>query len=99
VAETTPWWADVRMGDHWGPQVAHLLHHAAPLAGTAGRRRVGDLLGAMTRSQAAAGTLAPALVHGCQVPRSSWSGRFPCSPLPVPDVPRTPIALEQFFGA
>jgi hypothetical protein len=100
VAETAPWWADVRVGDHWGPQVAHILHHAAPLAalaGTAGRRRVGGLRGAMTHSQAAAGALAPALVHGRQVPRSSWSGRFPCSPLP--EVPRTPNALEQFFGA
>ncbi len=41
VAETAPWWANVRVGEHWGPQVAHILHHAAPLAalaGTAGRR-------------------------------------------------------------
>jgi hypothetical protein len=55
------------------------------------------LLGAMTRYQAAAGTLAPALVHFQKVTRSYWPGLFAC--YTVPELPRTNNDLEQFFGA
>jgi hypothetical protein len=55
------------------------------------------LLGAMTRCQAAAGTLAPALEHFRKVTRNDWPGLFSCST--VPDLPRTNNDLEQFFGA
>ena len=61
------------------------------------QRRLGGLLGAMTRHPAAAGTLAPALGHFRKVTRSDWPGLFPCST--VPDLPRTNHDLEQFFGA
>jgi hypothetical protein len=51
----------------------------------------------MTRHQAAAGTLAPALEHFRKVTRSDWPGLFSCST--VPELPRTNNDLEQFFGA
>ena len=63
LAETAPLWADVRVGYHWVQQVADILRNEAQRVGTAVRRRLGGLLGAMTRYQDAAGTLAPALVH------------------------------------
>lgn len=94
---TAPLWSDVRVGYHWVEQVADILRNEAQLAGTAIRRRLGGLLGAMTRYQAAAGTLAPALVHVRKVTRSYWPGLFPCYTLP--DLPRTNNDLEQFFGA
>ena len=55
------------------------------------------MLGAMTRDRAAAGTLAPALVHFLKVSRSYWPGLFHC--YEVPDLPRTNNDLEQCFGA
>src|SRR5262249_16908860 len=55
------------------------------------------LLGALTRHQATAGTLAPALAHFRKVSRSYWPGLFHC--YTVPELPRTNNALEQFFGA
>jgi len=61
------------------------------------QRRLGGLLGAMTRHQAAAGTLAPALGHFRTVTRSDWPGLFPC--YTVPNLPRTNNDLAQFFGA
>ena len=97
LKETAPLWTDVRMGYHWVQQAAHILRNEAQLAGTAVRRRLGGLLGAMTQYQAAAGTLAPALVHFRKVTRSYWPGLFPCYTLP--DLPRTNNDLEQFFGA
>src|SRR5712691_11559624 len=51
----------------------------------------------MTRHQAAAGTLAPALGHFRKVTRSDWPGLCSCSM--VPDLPRPHSDLEQFFGA
>jgi hypothetical protein len=51
----------------------------------------------MTRHQAAAGTLAPALEHFRQVTRSYWPGLFHCDR--VPALPPTKNALEQCFGA
>ena len=97
LEETAPLWADVRVGYHWVQQVADSLRNEAQRVGPAVRRRVGGLLGAMTRYQDAAGTLAPALVHFRKVTRSYWPGLFPCYTLP--DLPRTNNDLEQFFGA
>jgi hypothetical protein len=51
----------------------------------------------MTRYQAAAGTLAPALVPFRKGTRSDWPGLFAC--YTVPELPRTNKDLEQFFGA
>jgi len=97
LQETAPLWSDVRCGYRWVYQVAHLLGNEAQLAGTAIRRRLSGLLGAMTRYQSAAGTLAPALVHFRKVTRSYWPGLFPC--YAIPELPRTNNDLEQFFGA
>jgi hypothetical protein len=97
LTETAPLWPDVRVGYHWVQQVADILRNEAQLAATAVRRRLGGLLGAMTRYQGAAGTLASALVHFRKVTRSYWPGLFPCYTLP--ELPRTNNDLEQFFGA
>ena len=61
------------------------------------QRRLGGLLGAMTRYQAAPAVLAPALVHFRKVTRRYWPGLFAC--YTVPDLSRTNNDLEQFFGA
>lgn len=94
---TAPLWTDVRVGYRWVHQAAHILGNAPQLAGTAVKRRLGGLLGAMTRHQTAAGTLTPALEHFRKVTRSYWPGLFPC--YTIPDLPRTNNDLEQFFGA
>src|SRR4029434_7295311 len=47
--------------------------------------------------RAAAGALAPALVHFLKVSRSYWPGLFHC--YEVSDLPRTNNDLEQSFGA
>lgn len=97
LEETAALWPDVRVGYHWVQQVADILRNEAQLAATAVRRRLGGLLGAMTRYQDAAGTLTSALGHFRKVTRSYWPGLFPCSTLP--ELPRTNNDLEQFFGA
>ena len=97
LEETAAIWSDARVGYHWVQQAADILRNEAQLAATAVRRRLSGLLGAMTRYQAAAGTLAPALVHFRKVTRSYWPGLFPC--YTVPELPRTNNDLEQFFGA
>lgn len=85
------------MGSHWVHQAAHILSNQEQHEASTGQRRLGGLLGAMTRHQAAAGTLAPALGHFWKVTRSYWPGLFACST--VPELPRTNNDLEQFFGA
>jgi hypothetical protein len=96
LEETAAFWADVRVGYHWVQRVADILRNEAQLATTAVQRRLGGLLGAMTRYQDAAGTLASALVHFRKVTRSYWPGLFPCYTLS--ELPRTNNDLEQFFG-
>jgi hypothetical protein len=85
------------VGEHWVPQAAHILSHQEQPEASTVQRRLGGLLGARTRHQAAAGTLAPALGHFRKVTRSYWPGLFACST--VPALPRTNTDLEQFFGA
>ena len=97
LMDTADLWPDVRVGYRWGHQAAHILSNQDQHETLTGQRRLGGLLGAMTRHQAAAGTLASALGHFRKVTRSSWPGLFPC--YTVPDLPRTNNDLEQFFGA
>ena len=97
LVDTAHLWPDVRVGFRWLHQAAHILSNQDQREALTVQRRLGGLLGAMTRPQAAAGTLAPALGHFRKVPRSSWPGLFPCST--VPALPRTNKGLEQFFGA
>jgi hypothetical protein len=97
LRDTADLWPDVRVGFRWVPQVAHILSNQDQRAVLTVQRRLGGLLGAMTRYQAAAGTLAPALAHFRKVTRSYWPGLFAC--YTVSDLPRTNNDLEQFFGA
>ena len=85
------------MGYHWVHQAAHILSNQEQHEASTVQRRLGGLLGAMTRHQAAAGTLAPALGHFWKVTRSYWPGLF--AGYTVPELPRTNNDLEQFFGA
>ena len=97
LRDTAALWPYVRVGYRWVHQAAYILSNQDQHEALTVPRRLGGLLGAMTRHQAAAGTLAPALGHFRKVTRSYWPGLFPCST--VPDLPRTNNDLEQFFGA
>jgi hypothetical protein len=90
-------WPNVRAGYDWVHRTAHILSNHDQREALTVQRRLGGLLGAMTRHQSTAGTLAPALVHFRKVTRSYWPGLFAC--YTVPDLPRTNHDLEQFFGA
>jgi hypothetical protein len=90
-------WPDVPAGYRWVQQAAPILSHQDQRDAVTVQRRLGGLFGAMTRPQAAAGTLAPALAHFRQVTRRDWPGLF--AGYTVPELPRTPNDLAQFFGA
>src|SRR6185369_4091593 len=92
-----PYGTVFRWGFHWFQQAPHILRTKPQLAGTPFGVLWGGWREAITQYQAAAGTLAPALVHFRKVTRSYWPGLFPCYTLP--DLPRTNNDLEQFFGA
>jgi len=87
----------VRRTYGWVQRAAHLLNNKDQLGEAAVKRRLQGLLGAMTRHQARAGSLTPAVDHFLKVSRSYWPGLFHC--YSVPDLPRTNNDLEQFFGA
>jgi len=97
LTATASLWPDVRVAYDWVHRVAQVLTNEPQLPGAAVKRRLGGLLGALTRHQATAGALAPALAHFLKVSRSYWPGLFHC--YSVPELPRTNNALEQFFGA
>src|SRR5262249_697042 len=97
LMDTADLWPDVRVGFRWVHQAAHILSNQDQREALTVQRRLGGLLGAMTRHQTAAGTLAPALAHFRKVTRSYWPGLFAC--YTVPALPRTNNELEQFFGA
>jgi hypothetical protein len=97
LADTAALWPDVRAGYHWVYRTARILSNPDQREAFTVQRRLGGLLGAMTRHQSAAGMLAPALGHFQKVTRSYWPGLFAC--YTVPGLPRTNNDLEQFFGA
>jgi hypothetical protein len=97
LMDTADLWPDVRVGYRWVHNVAHILSNQDQREALTLQRRLGGLLGAMTRHQTAAGPLASALEHFQKVTRSYWPGLFAC--YAVPDLPRTNNDLEQFFGA
>jgi hypothetical protein len=97
LRDTAEVWPDGRGGYRWVHQAAHILRNPDQHEALTGQRRLGGLLGAMTRPQAAAGTLPPALEHFRKVTRRYWPGLF--AGYTVPDLPRTKNDLEQFFGA
>lgn len=95
--DTAALWPDVRMTYGWVQRAAHILNNKDQLGEAAVKRRLQGLLGAMTRHQARAGSLTPAVDHFLKVSRSYWPGLCHC--YSVPDLPRTNNDLEQFFGA
>jgi hypothetical protein len=97
LRDTADLWPDVRVGYRRVHQAAHILSNQDQHEALTVQRRLGGLLGAMTRHQAAAGTLAPALGHFRKVTRSYWPGLFAC--YTVPALPRTNNELEQCCGA
>jgi len=97
LRDTADLWPDIRVGYRWVHQAAHILSNQDQREACTVQQRLGGLLGAMTRHQTGARTLAPALAHFRKVTRSYWPGLFAC--YTVPDLPRTNNDLEQFFGA
>ena len=77
LTDTAALWPDIRVGYRWVHQAAHILSNQDQHEALTVQRRLGGLLGAMTRQQAAAGTLAPALGHFRKVTRSYWPASFP----------------------
>ncbi len=90
-------WPGIRRGYRWVHRAARVLKNEAGLPGTQVRRRLGGLLGAMSRHRPAEGGLADATGHFLKVTRSYWPGLFHCHD--VPDLPRTNNDLEHLFGA
>src|SRR5262249_34679982 len=90
-------WPDVRVAYAWVHRVAPVLTNASQHARATVKQRLRGRLGALTRHQAAAGALAPALAHFLKVSRSYWPGLLHA--YAIPDLARTHNALEQFFGA
>ena len=97
MTETALLWPEGRVASRWGHQVAHVRTNEEQRSGAAVKRRLGGLLGAMTRHQAGAGPLAPALAHCLKVSRRDGPGLLHC--YEVPDLPRTNKDLEQACGA
>jgi hypothetical protein len=97
LTETAALWPAVRGAYRWVHRAAHVLTNEAHQPGAVVKRRLGGMLGAITRHQAAAGPLAPALAHFLKVSRSYWPGLFHC--YEVQELPRTNNDLEQAFGA
>jgi hypothetical protein len=81
----------------WVHKAASILGAEDADAGSAVRRRLGGLLGAMAAHRDRAGRLASAVGHSLKVSRSYWDGLFAC--YDGEDVPRTNNALEQLFGS
>ena len=80
----------------WVHQAAHILGTAGE-TGSAGRARLGGLLGEMRRHRAAAGPLGEAVDHFRTVSRGYWPGLFACYDTAA--LPRTNNDLEQTFGS
>jgi hypothetical protein len=97
LTATAPLWPPLRVAYAWVWQAAHLLGENGPGVAATVRRRLGGLLGAMTRHRRLAGALASGIEHFVKVSRSYWPGLFHC--YRVADLPRTNNDLEQFFGS
>lgn len=97
LEQTSSLWPAVRLAFAWVRRAAHILKNEEGLSARDLMRRLRALLGALTRHQAKAGRLAPAIAHFLKVTRSYWPGLFHC--YRVTDLPRTNNALEQLFGS
>lgn len=81
----------------WLHGAAHILNNEAGHDAASVQRRLSGLMGAMTRWQARAGYIQPAVRHFLKVTRSYWPGLFYC--YTVADLPRTNNDLEHLFGS
>lgn len=93
---TAPLWPPIVVAFGWLHQAAHVFG----LEGTSGsaiRKKLGGLLGAMRRHRNSTGKLKNAVGHFVKVSRSYWPGLFAC--YDTPDLPRTNNDLEQLFGS
>jgi hypothetical protein len=96
LAATAPLWPAVAVAFAWVRRAAGILG-AEGAAGADVRRRLGGLLGAMSRHRARAGRLAGAVGHFLKVSKSYWPGLFAC--YDHGGVPRTNNDLEHLFGS
>jgi hypothetical protein len=80
----------------WAHKAASILG-AEGAEGSAARRRLSGLLGAMALHKEKAGRLASAVGHFLKVSKSYWPGPFAC--YGNEGVPRTNNALEQLLGS
>ena len=74
--DTAALWPDVRRTYGWVQRAAHILNNEDQRGEAAVKRRLQGLLGAMTRPQARAGSLTPAVDHVFTVSRSYGPGLF-----------------------
>jgi hypothetical protein len=93
---TASLWPPIVLVFGWVHRAAHFLG-LEETSGSAIRRKLSGLLGAMQRNRAAAGKLQGAVEHFVKVSRSYWPGLFAC--YGTPDLPRTNNDLEQLFGS
>ena len=70
LESTAKLWAPIERAFAWVQQAAHILNNADEFPGGQVRLRLRGLVAAMTRWQACAGELAPALAHFLKVTRS-----------------------------
>jgi hypothetical protein len=96
LTATASLWPAVMIAFGWVRDAAHILGQTE-LSAAEVRRRLADLLGAMTRHRKSAGRLSGALDHFVKVSRSYWGGLFAC--YDVAELPRTNNDLEQAFGS
>lgn len=94
---TAGMWPGIRRSYRYVHRAASLLKNQAGLSETQVRRRLGGLLGAMSRHRPGAGKLAAAADHFLKVTASYWPGLFHC--YGVADLPRTNNDLEHLFGS
>jgi hypothetical protein len=88
-------WPALALAFGWVHRAASIL--GAEAGGAVVRRRLGGLLGAMSRYRGCAGALREAVGHFLKVSRSYWGGLFAC--YDVAGLPRTNNGLEQLFGS
>ena len=96
MAATAMTWPPIVAAFGWVHQAAHILGQDGS-SGEHARRRLGGLLGAMTRHRASAGSLAAGVDYFVKVSRSYWPGLFAC--YDAANLPRTNNDLEQAFGS
>lgn len=89
-------WPVIRRAFGWVHRAVDILG-AEKARGSAIRKQLSGLLGAMCRHRKSAGKLGAAVDHFVKVSRSYWPGLFAC--YDTAGLPRTNNALEQAFGS